>query len=154
MAVYRTTFRIDAPSDVVWEVLADFGRWNEWNPSVPSIAGDLEVGSTVALTLVMPGRPSLNVEAQLLQVQPGRCLTWHGNVAADWLFAGDREFVIDADGDDAVRFTHVDHVRGALFPALRVFMGGALQRHHDSLNAALKQRAETLAGARGGGATR
>ena len=58
MAVYRTTFAVEAPVERVWEVLTDFDRWAEWNPSVPSIEGEPRVGSTVALTLAMPGRPS------------------------------------------------------------------------------------------------
>jgi hypothetical protein len=150
MAVYRTTFGIDASSEVVWAVLTDFERYSEWNPSLPSIAGDVRVGSTVSLTLAMPGRPSLNVKAQLTEVVPQRRLAWHGNVGADWLFAGDRDFVIDAADDGTVRFTHVEDVRGALFPVFRLLMGRAAQRHHDELNAALKQRAEELAAQRPG----
>ena len=146
MAVYRTTFSIHAPSEVVWDVLTDFGRWPEWNPSVPSIAGDLAVGSTVSLTLAMPGRPSAKVRAQLTEVEPQRRLRWQGNVGADWLFAGDRDFVIDADGDGAVSVTHVEDVSGALFPVFRLIMGSAIQKHHDGLNSALKQRAEQLVG--------
>jgi hypothetical protein len=145
MAVYRTTFRIEAPSGVVWGVLVDFARYSEWNPSLPSIEGDLRVGSTVSLTLAMPGRPSPKVKAQLLEVAPPRRLAWHGNVGADWLFAGDREFLIEEAGGDAVNFTHVENVRGALFPLFRLIMGSAIQRHHDGLNSALKQRAEEMA---------
>src|SRR5947208_610568 len=70
MAVYRTTFPIDASSEVVWGVLVDFERYSEWNPSLPSIAGDLRVGSTVSMTLAMPGRPSPKVKAELTEVVP------------------------------------------------------------------------------------
>ena len=113
---------------------------------MPSIVGDLQVGSTVSLTLAMPGRPSPKVKARLTAVEPQRRLRWHGNVAANWLFAGDRDFVIEAADGDAVRVTHVEDVRGALFPLFRLVMGSAIQRHHDGLNTALKQRAEELAG--------
>ncbi len=90
MAVYCTTFRIEASNEVVWAVLSDFERYGEWNPSLPSIVGDLRVGRTVSLTLAMPGRPSPKVKAQLTEVVPQRRLNWHGNVGADWLFAGER----------------------------------------------------------------
>ena len=146
MAVYRTTFRIDAPSEAVWAALTDFERYSEWNPSVPSITGEPEVGTTVSLTLAMPGRPSPKVKAQLTEVVPRRRLRWHGNVGADLLFAGDRDFVIEAADDGAVDLTHVEDVRGALFPVFRLVMGSAIQRHHDGFNTALKQRAEELAG--------
>jgi hypothetical protein len=142
MAVYRTAFPIGACADTVWEVLTDFEQYPERNPSLPSISGELRPGSTVSLTLAMPGRPSSKLKARLGDVEAGRRLTWHGNVGADWLFAGTREFLIDAQTDGTVRFTHVEDVRGVLFPLFRAIMGGANQRHHDALNAALTERAQ------------
>ena len=142
LAVYRTTLPIAASAETVWKILTDFERYPEWNPSLPSINGELRAGNTVALTLGMPGRPSPKVKAKFGDVAPGRRLTWHGNAGADWLFAGDREFVIDAQRDGTVRFTHVEDVHGVLFPLFRAVMGSAIQRSHDAFNAALKKRAE------------
>ena len=146
MAVYETTFAIAAPSEVVWGVLTDFDSYGEWNPALPSIAGELAVGSTVSLTLGMPGRPSVRAKAKLIDVSPERRLAWHGNVGADFLFAGDRVFEIESVDGGSVRFTHVENVRGALFPLFRLGMGGAIQRGHDAFNAALTERAEAAAG--------
>ena len=142
MAVYRTTFPIKAPASRVWAVLTDFERYGEWNPSLPSIRGELRPGAEVALTLGMPGRPSPKVKARFGQVQADRCLTWDGNAGADWLFAGHREFVIDEQSSDSVLFTHVEDVRGALFPVFRLVMGSAIQRSHDAFNDALTKRCE------------
>lgn len=144
MAVWRTTFSIGAPADVVWGVLVDFDRYSEWNPSVPSISGDVEVGSTVALTLHMAGRPSPKVKATLTEVDPQRRLTWHGNVGTDWIFAGDRDFVIEPRDASSVDFTHVEDVHGLIFPLFRLMMGGAIRGHHEGFNDALKARAEEV----------
>ncbi len=144
MAVYRTTFPVAAPASAVWAVLTDFERYGEWNPSLPSIRGDLRPGAEVALTLGMPGRPSAKVKARLGRVEPDRCLTWDGNAGADWLFAGHRELVIEP-ADDGVLVTHVEDVSGALFPVFRLVMGSAIQRSHDAFNAALKSRCEGAA---------
>ena len=142
MAVYRTTFAVDAPAEKVWEVLTDFDRWAEWNPSIPSIEGEPRVGSTVAMTLAMPERPSAKVKAKLTQVEPGRRLVWDGNIGTDRLFAGHREFLIDPQSDGTVHFTHVEEVSGLLFPLFRAVMGEAIRRHHEGLNDAVKERAE------------
>ena len=82
---------------------------------MPSIKGEPRVGSTVALTLAMPGRPSAKVKAKLTEVVPERRLIWDGHVGADWLFAGRREFLIDPQPDGTVLFTHVEDVSGLLF---------------------------------------
>ena len=75
MAVYRTTFPIQAGADDVWAVLVDFDSYGEWNPSLPSISGVLRTGETVSLTLGMPGRPSPKVKARFGDVTPQRRLT-------------------------------------------------------------------------------
>ena len=80
MAVYRTTFPIGASADTVWDVLTDFERYPEWNPSLPSISGEL---------------------------QPAASKTSE-----------------------------------AFFLLFRAVMGSAIQRHHDTLNVALTERAE------------
>ena len=148
MAVYRTTFPIHAAADDVWTVLVDFDSYAEWNPSLPSISGVLRPGETVSLTLGMAGRPSPKVKARFGDVTPQRRLTWHGNVGGDWLFAGDREFLIDEQPDGTVLFTHVEDVRGVLFPLFSVVMGSAIQRSHDAFNSALKRRVEAQASTR------
>lgn len=145
MGVYRTTFPIAAPARVVWDILSDFARWPEWNPSVPRISGTCEIGSTASMTLAMPGRPSANVKATLTHVIPEHRLRWRGNVGTDRLFSGVRDFEIHAQPDGTVLLTHEEKVTGLLFPVFRAAMGRAIQRHHDGLNAALKQRAEQWA---------
>ena len=145
MAVYRTAFPIEASAEAVWDVLTDFGSYSEWNPSLPSINGELRAGSTVSLTLGMPGRPSPKVTATLGRSLARAALAWHGNAGADWLFAGDREFLIDRQPDGIVRFMHIEDIHGALFPLFRAVMGSAIQRSHDAFNASLKERAEARA---------
>jgi len=77
---------------------------------------------------------------------PSRRLVWDGRVGAEWLFVGHREFLIEAQPDGTVLFTHVEDVSGLLFPLFRAFMGGAVRRHHEGLNDAVKERGENTAG--------
>jgi len=143
MAEFRTTFPVAASAETVWGILVDFERWSEWNPSVPSISGDARLGSSVALTLAMPRRPSAKVNATITELVPERRFCWHGTVGGDRIFAGTREFTIDPQPDGTVLVTHVEDVTGLLYPVFRAVMGRAIQEHHDNLNAALKDRAET-----------
>jgi hypothetical protein len=143
MAEFRTTFPVAASAETVWGILLDFERWSEWNPSVPSISGDARLSGTVALTLAMPRRPSAKVKATITKLVPERRFCWHGTVGSERIFAGTREFVIDPRPDGTVLVTHVEDISGLLFPVFRAVMGSAIQEHHDNLNAALKDRAET-----------
>jgi hypothetical protein len=68
----------------------------------------------------MPGSPPLKVKATLGDIEPGRRLTWHGNVGADWLFAGTRELLIErksgsevcGDGPGEGRTTALSRIDG------------------------------------------
>jgi len=82
------------------------------------------------------------VKAELTEVVPERRLVWDGKLGAEALFSGHREFLIEPQPDDTVLFTHVEDVSGLLFPLFRTLMGGAIQRHHQDLNGAIKARAE------------
>jgi hypothetical protein len=143
MATYRTTFPVAASAETVWGILVDFDRWSEWNPSVPSISGDTRVGSTLAMTLAMPRRPPATVKAEIRELDPERRFSWHGNIGGDRFFSGTREFEIDPQPDGTVLVTHVETVTGLFFPVFRAIMGSAIQEHHDNLNTALTERAES-----------
>ena len=145
MALYRTEFEIDASAEQVWTVLTDFGRYPDWNPSLPSISGELREGAHVSLVLGMPGRPNPKVTATLQEITPNERLRWHGNVGTDRVFAGDREFAIETLGENRVRFTHVENVTGLLAPVFELLMGTSVQRSHDEFNEALKRRSEGAA---------
>lgn len=110
---------------------------------MPSITGEARLGSTVALTLAMPRRPSAKVKAEITELVPERRFCWHGNVGGDRLFAGTREFEIGPQPDGTVLVTHVEDVTGLLLPVFRAVMGSAIQQHHDNLDVALKNRAES-----------
>jgi hypothetical protein len=142
MAIHRTEFDIDAPAQQVWAVLVDFERYADWNPSVPSISGEVREGSTVSLTLALPGRPNLNVRAVLQEVTPNRRLTWRGHLGADQVFTGYREFSIHPHSESKVRVTHVEDLQGWIAPLFEKLMGRSVQRHHDAFNESLRNRAE------------
>jgi hypothetical protein len=145
MATHRTEFEIDASDEQVWALLVDFENYADWNPSLPSISGDVREGSTVSLTLSLPGRPNLNVKAVLQDVTPNRRLTWRGHLGTDRLFTGYREFAIEPLTEQKVRVTHVEDLRGWIAPVFEALMGRSVQRHHDAFNDALKRRAEGTA---------
>ena len=44
---------IAAPVEQVWEVLADFGRYGEWNPFTTRVDTNFEVGSPVDLHVTL-----------------------------------------------------------------------------------------------------
>lgn len=100
MPTFETDFHVDAPPDVVWEVMTDIGRWPEWTPTVKRVvrddSGPLRIGSRARLWLrgVLYG-----TNWTVTELQPGRSFMWESSV-----FPGIHERAIHEvrpDGDGA-----------------------------------------------------
>ena len=67
---------IEAPADVVWDVMTDVRRWPEWTDSITSVEalqdGPLRVGAKFRVR--QPRLPRAVWE--VTEVQPGRSFTW------------------------------------------------------------------------------
>jgi hypothetical protein len=144
MKAYDSILEIDAPAEQVWAVLTDFSAYPEWNPALPTIGGDLSVGSTLSMELDLGGR-RMAVTAEVQELEPGRRFSWKGNLGADLLFTGRREFTVSSAGPDTTTFRHVESLRGLIVPVFLLAKGKAVAGHHHGLNAAVKKRAEELA---------
>lgn len=146
MPTRDTLVEINASAETVWEVLTDFERWSEWNPAIPSAAGELSVGGELAMRLNLSGR-AMNVTARIEQLVPGERLSWRGHVGAAFVFTGEREFSIEPHGSRSSQVRHLEAVSGLAAPIFGLLKGKAMTEHHHLLNAAVKRRAEELAAA-------
>jgi hypothetical protein len=86
----RREIDVAAPPDVVWEVLTDFDRWQEWNPEVKSMSfdGPLAPGAMFRWK-AGPGTIVSTVE----EIDRPRYIRWRGrtlSIAAmhEWRFEG------------------------------------------------------------------
>lgn len=143
MKVYDSTLDIDASADQVWAVITDFAKYPEWNTALPTIGGDLRVGSTLSMELDLGGK-RMAVTAEVQTLDPGRAFSWKGHLGADVLFTGRREFTVAPAGPGASTFRHVESLSGLIVPLFLLAKGKAVATHHHGLNSAIKQRAEEL----------
>jgi hypothetical protein len=137
---------IEAPTNVVWNVIADFDGYADWNPFVTALAGEPRVGARLRATFTLPGRKPRTFTPTIVAFEPLRRLSWLGRVAIPRLFDAEHTLVIDSC-NGGTEFMHTERFRGLLPPLL----GGMLAATHEAfvaMDAALKQRAETMAHAR------
>lgn len=143
MTTIQTTRDIDAPPEVVWQVITDLTRYRDWNPFITSLDGDLRVGGQLRATFSLPGRKPRTFTPTVIVFEPGRQLTWLGRLAIPKLFDGEHSFSIEPR-DGRTLFIHTERFRGLLPPLL----GRMLAATHDAfvaMDTALARRAETVA---------
>jgi hypothetical protein len=135
---------IDAPSELVWQVIVDFDSYPDWNPVEIEAKGQAVVGAAFEHTGKLPGRKPRTFKARIIEATPPRALAWKGHIVVPGLFDVRHHFEIDPLDDDRSRLRQYEYFSGLLIP----FMRGVLhdtQAAFELANKAIKQRAEGLA---------
>ena len=84
---------VRAPSDRIWEVIADLPGWNNWNPVETDVSGTIAFGGAIALTERIEGLPERQVAGRVADWQPNAQLVW--TEKRGWLFNVIRYYEIE-----------------------------------------------------------
>lgn len=134
---------VDAPPEVVWQVLTDFRAYPEWNPFIPQIEGEVREGAKLRVRIEPPGSRGTTFRPEVKVVRPPHQLAWLGRLFVPHLFDGRHEFrlVPLADGE-RTRFVQRETFGGLLVPIL--LDGEAVRRGFEAMNERLAERAEEM----------
>ena len=142
----ETAIEINASAADIWRILTDLPRYAEWNPLVIRASGSIMVGKRLDVAVQLPGRRPMSFSPILISLLPEREFRWVGTFATSALFAGEHSFRLIPESNGAIRFEHSERFTGFL----PIFMGfhwyERVRQGFESMNQALKKRAETLEG--------
>lgn len=141
----RVGITIDAPPEVVWEILTTAEGFTDWNSTLISLEGNIENGGTVKL--VPKTDPDRTYELEVSAFEPTERMVWEDGGAA---FRGVRTYSLTAVGDGTeFRMGEVmtGSMMGMIAPKLPDFRPSFEQYALD-----LKTEAESRAGAAEGDA--
>ncbi len=144
--VVSDTVEIAAPASVVWKILTDLPRYNEWNPFCVRAVSTLEMGAPVQMTLVSaiePGRLVPNCE-YVCAFEPEKLLSWELPHDDAWPYPARRDQIIEATGPESCRYHSTDAFYGANGIHVMRFAGPWVKRGFDDTARALKARAEAM----------
>lgn len=140
MRTIDTTIDIDASPSVVWEHLADFRSYPEWNPHVTAVEGDPTEGATLEVRVEREGAKPREMTVTVADVDPERRLEWVGTVGFPWLFEGRHVLELEPLDGDRTRLHNREVVSGVLAPLV---LTHDPERDYEGMNEALKERVET-----------
>jgi uncharacterized protein YndB with AHSA1/START domain len=141
---------IDAPASVVWDVLVDLPRYEEWNPFTAKVESTLEVGDEVHLYIPAPGAPGefIHVVEYMAAVEPCRLLSWEQRPSAVSKDAARRDQYIEAVGEERSTYFTTDIFLGLNADSIMKNFGPWVQQGFDALALGLKRQAEAVYAAR------
>lgn len=134
---------INAPAELVWEILLDFDNYGEWNTFCPSVKGEPVVGAALEMQVDLGNGLQQQVE-YVTRVEPCRSITWSmENKPGDPVHA-DRTQRITPIDDASCYYNSIDEFSGEFVPQMMEAMAEAVERGFNACAEGLKQRAETL----------
>lgn len=139
MKTVSATVQIEAPPMAVWAILADLGRYQDWNPLFREASGEVGIGKRIRLRSVHPasGR-TMTIRPKIVAAEPGAELRWVSSLPG--IISGEHNFAL-SPADGGTQLVQSESYRGLLVP----FSGktfAAAQASFRALNEALKKRVE------------
>lgn len=142
MKEVRTEIEINADPEKVWKILADFEKYDQWNPFINRIIGQAKQGGKIEIHIETPGGKSRKYGPTVTKVEQGRELRWLGK---SLLLNGEHIFAIEQLQAGRVRFVHREVFDGLLTLIFGRSLDTDVRQGFEEMNRALKERAERAA---------
>mgnify|MGYP003656787991 FL=1 len=142
-SVASETIIINAPAEVVWSVIVDFGSYPLWNRFCPQIDGELKLGAPLAMKVDLGNGLQEQVEYITVIEAPHRIVWSMENKPGDPIHA-DRSQIITPIDDSSCRYVSMDEFSGPMVPSMMEALAEEVERGFNRCAEDLKARAEAL----------
>jgi hypothetical protein len=134
---------IQAPAEVIWEVISDLKSWEQWCKLYPKAAGEIRIGAQLDITLALPGRPLEQIKPVVLDWTPNEQLHWRVTMVGG-LVRTIRYLEIETLAEASCVVSNGEIIGGLLGPMLGRPLAPTIYRAFIQMNDDLKARAELL----------
>jgi len=138
----KTSIRIEASPEVVWDILTDFDAYPEWNPFIKKIEGEVALGNKIKAEIT-----DMTFKPKILAFDARQKLEWIGRLGIAGIFDGRHYFILKDNGDGSTTLIHGEHFKGILVPFLKKKLMVETKDNFEAMNQALKVRAEAMVSA-------
>lgn len=149
MFVIDKTVEINAPAEVVWEVITDFASYSEWNPFIVECKSTLKPGDPIDLKVKLFSFAQPQRE-WVKEFVPGRRFAYTMKAVPLGTLSSQRSHDLMPAGDKT-RYQSYFHLDGWLMPVVRAIMGSRIARGFEGMTNGIKTRSEHLWQQRGSG---
>lgn len=136
-----TEIHIDAPPQVVWDVLTDLSGYAEWNPFITSASGSIQVGEKLVNRIEPPRGRAITFKPVVTVADEASVLEWLGTIGLPGVFDGRHRFEIEPSSTGTT-FTQSEQFDGVLVRLMRPSLDNGTKEGFEAMNTALKARAE------------
>jgi uncharacterized protein YndB with AHSA1/START domain len=134
---------INAPAEVVWDVILDFANYGLWNTFCPSMKGEAVIGSPLEMQVDLGDGLQTQVE-YVTKIEPIHTIVWSmENKPGDPIHA-DRVQRITPIDESSCRYCSIDEFSGEFSGPMIEQLGKQVEKGFNDCAVGLKARAEEL----------
>jgi uncharacterized protein YndB with AHSA1/START domain len=134
---------INAPAQLVWDVILDFANYGLWNPFCPGMKGEAVVGSPLEMQVDLGNGLQTQVE-YVTKLEPFHTIVWSmENKPGDPIHADRMQRIIAID-ETSCRYWSIDEFSGEFAGPMIEQLGKQVEQGFNGCAAGLKARAEAL----------
>jgi len=134
---------INAPAQVVWDVILDFANYGLWNTFCPGMKGEAVIGSPLEMQVDMGNGLQLQVE-YVTKIEPIHTIVWSmENKPGDPIHADRAQYITPID-ERSCRYWSIDEFSGEFAGPMIEQMGAVVEKGFNDCATGLKARAEAL----------
>jgi hypothetical protein len=133
---------IQAPAEVIWELVYDIADWSRWNPLYAEASGNIHIGEKLDLAVVLPGMQPQKMQATVLEWVPNEQLHYQ-TMGMGGLVRATRYVEIERLAPESCIVANGEIMGGLLGPTVARAMGSRVYKALRGMNEALKEQAET-----------
>lgn len=134
---------VQAPAEVIWELIRDVDGWSRWNPLYSKASGSLHIGENLDLEIVLPGTKPQAAKATVLEWVPNEQLHYQTK-GMGGLVRGTRYVEIEQLAPESCIVSNGEIIGGFLGTRLAPSLGPKIYKAIKAMNEALKEQAEAL----------
>ena len=134
---------VQAPAEIVWEVVSDFETWTHWNPLYRRAEGQMKIGTALTLEQHLPGRAPTVITPIVLDWVPYEQLHWRSTRMGGFVTAI-RYLEIETMGPENATFSNGELFMGLLLRFVSREERRALKSAFTQMGEAVRDRAESL----------
>ncbi len=151
--IIEKTVEINAPADIVWEVITDLPRYGEWNPFVRECESSLQPGEPIVMKVKI-GLMTQTAEEVIQDCKPQSHLSYHMKPIEPGALSSFRSHNLESMNTTHSRYHSHFELKGWLMPLVRLMMGRNLRTGFVGMTDGIKRRAEQLWAERQASSTR
>ncbi|WP_419252891.1 SRPBCC family protein [Caulobacter sp. ErkDOM-YI] len=134
---------IQAPAELIWELISDFSTWEQWNPVHPRAEGQLKIGTSLSVHQALPGEPVRVIQPVVQDWVPYEQLHWRSTRLGGFVTAI-RYIEIETMGPGSSTFSNGELFMGMLVRWISRDDRRKLKAAYTQMGEALRDHAEAL----------